>query len=74
MSAFLRDQLQAAAVMRLKQRHRKAWADRHEKADCNCFACQIKRGMGGGMRVVSLSDLLGRDESNDTPAPDTKLN
>lgn len=74
MSTFLRNQLQAAAVMRLKQRHRKAWAERHEKADCNCPLCQARRGLGGGVRVVSLSDLLGRDDTAETPDPATKLN
>lgn len=72
MSTFLRDQLQAAAVMRLKQRHRKAWAERHRAADCNCLACQIKRGQGGGVRVVSLTD--GRGDTAETPDPATKLN
>lgn len=61
--------------MRLKQRHRKAWAEQHRAPDCNCMVCQVRRGQGGGMRVVSLTDLLGRDDdAPETPDPATKLN
>ena len=60
MSTFLRDQLQAARLVRMKQRSRKAWADR-QHGECNCAICQIQRA-GSGVRVVSLTDIFGRDE------------
>lgn len=74
MSTLLRDHLKAAALVRMKQRSRKAWAERHDK--CDCPICTLRRSQGGGgVRIVSLSDLLGRDDDTaDTPEPAKHLN
>lgn len=76
MSTFLRDQLQANLVNRIKDRARKAWGARqreHQQGQCNCPVCQLRRA--GGVRVVSLTDLLGRndDASEQTADPAKKL-
>ena len=69
MTPTLRDALAAGRINRLKARIALAWAQRQreaavEPAECNCFACLIRRGMVPGIRLPT--------EADDVPPPADK--